>query len=31
VKRFYPKSLVLNDVSELPTVVMKELRTLVVK
>jgi cobalamin biosynthesis protein CobT len=31
VRRFYPKSLVLNNVSELPVVVMKELRALIVK
>lgn len=30
VKRFYPKSLVLNNVAELPTIVMKELRSLIV-
>lgn len=31
VRRFYPKSLVLNNVAELPVVVMKELRALIVK
>ncbi len=31
VQRFYPKYLVLNKVEELPSVVMKQLRALIVK
>ena len=31
VRRFYPKHLVLNKVEDLPAVVMKELRALIVK